>query len=453
MRYEEYKKGEYDWLPEIPAHWGRYPLRKILSLADERKGNATDLQLLSVYREYGVIPKSSRNDNKNHESEDTSKYKVVKASDIVINKMKLWQGSLGVSKYDGFVSPAYIVAHTYFDGNLDYLNLLLRSPLFKTYYNRISYGIRVGQWDSDFYDFKRLVIPVPPREEQDQIVRYLDWKVSCINKLIHGYQRQIKLLEERRQTVVNDVVVHGISEAPRHRVKAAWMDNVPHNWSEMRMKNFFTEINERSVDGHEPHLSMSQKKGLVTDDENIERRLLSESYAGGKLCQKDDLVLNRLKAHLGVFALAPQLGVISPDYTVLRLNTSRVRPLYAEYLLKSIACRRELRIRVRGIVEGFWRLYTEDLGSIYVCLPPLEEQDQILEYVQGQEKKYKFAIERIEKQIALLKEYRTRLISDVVTGQMDVRGVVIPDYTPEDDTEENEADEGTTDEEVSMDAD
>ena len=228
MRYEEYKKGEYDWLPEIPAHWEQYPLRKNLSLADERKGNATDLQLLSVYREYGVVPKNSRNDNKNHESEDTSKYKVVRASDIVINKMKLWQGSLGVSKYDGFVSPAYIVAHTDFEGNLDYLNLLLRSPLFKTYYNRISYGIRVGQWDSDFYDFKRLVIPVPPREEQDQIVRYLDWKVSCINKLIHGYQRQIKLLEERRQTIINDAVTLGLdSEANTQHVEANWVKRIP----------------------------------------------------------------------------------------------------------------------------------------------------------------------------------------------------------------------------------
>lgn len=150
MRYEKYKAFEYDWLPEIPAHWDSKQLRAYLSLADERKGDRKDLQLLSVYREYGVIPKNSRTDNKNHESEDTSKYKVVKNSDIVVNKMKLWQGSLGVSKYDGFVSPAYIVAHNRFDGNLDYLNRILRSPVFKTYYNRISYGIRVGQWDSDY---------------------------------------------------------------------------------------------------------------------------------------------------------------------------------------------------------------------------------------------------------------------------------------------------------------
>ena len=245
MRYEKYKAFEYDWLPEIPAHWDSKQLRAYLSLADERKGDRKDLQLLSVYREYGVIPKNSRTDNKNHESEDTSKYKVVKNSDIVVNKMKLWQGSLGVSKYDGFVSPAYIVAHNRFDGNLNYLNRILRSPVFKTYYNRISYGIRVGQWDSDYYDFKRLVIPVPPREEQNQIVRYLDWQVSKINKLIHGYQRQIKLLEERRQTIIDQTSLEGVDGVKLIDSGTHWVKQIPENWKMVYSKKLFAERKDK----------------------------------------------------------------------------------------------------------------------------------------------------------------------------------------------------------------
>ena len=444
MRYEEYKTIDRLWDENIPNHWTLIPL---CAIANEKSiCNCTELPLLSVYLDAGVIPFEKMGTKRaNATSKDVSKYQRVDPGDFVLNNQQAWRGSVGVSDYTGIVSPAYIVLSINDSLIRKYANYLLRSSFMVDQFYVASKGVGSIQRNIYWPEFKRAIIPVPPREEQDQIVRYLDWKVSCINKLIHGYQRQIKLLEERRQTVINDAVVHGISNTPTHRVKAAWMGNVPLDWSEMRMKNFFTEINERSVDGHEPHLSMSQKKGLVTDDENIERRLLSESYAGGKLCQKDDLVLNRLKAHLGVFALAPQLGVISPDYTVLRLNTSRVRPLYAEYLLKSIACRRELRIRVRGIVEGFWRLYTEDLGSIYVCLPSLEEQEQILDYVQGQEQKYKFAIERIEKQITLLKEYRTRLISDVVTGQMDVRGIVVPEYVPETDEEDEEVDEPLSD--------
>ena len=127
-KYDKYKEYPYDWLPVIPAHWEEKSLRNYFLLSDERKGENTDLELLSVYREYGVIPKASRDDNKNVESEDTSKYKVVHKTDLVINKMKLWQGSLGISQYEGFVSPAYIVAHNKFKGNLRYLNLFLRSP-------------------------------------------------------------------------------------------------------------------------------------------------------------------------------------------------------------------------------------------------------------------------------------------------------------------------------------
>lgn len=247
-----------------------------------------------------------------------------------------------------------------------------------------------------FSDFK---IPVPSRTEQDQIVRYLDWKTSEIHRLINGLQQQILLLKQRNQVIIDHAVTKGIRKNRELRAdKAEWMGSVPSEWLSCRMKNFFIETNVRSVDGHEPHLSMSQKKGLVTDDEDIERRLLSESYVGGKVCQKDDLVLNRLKAHLGVFALAPMEGVISPDYTVLHLNQDRIIPKYAEYLLRSNACRKELRTRVRGIVEGFWRLYTEDLGSIPVCLPDIDEQKEILDYVKDYEEKSNQMIGKLEKE-------------------------------------------------------
>ena len=155
-------------------------------------------------------------------------------------------------------------------------------------------------------------------------------------------------------------------------------------WYNTRMKNLFIERNERSVDGSETHLSMSQKHGLIDNKKLGENRMVSESYAGGKLCYKGDIVLNRLKAHLGVFALSSQNGVISPDYTVLKPMTTRISPHYAEYYLKSDVCRYELRTRVRGVVEGFWRLYTEDFNSIPILLPPRDEQDQIVRFLDWQ---------------------------------------------------------------------
>jgi type I restriction enzyme S subunit len=173
---------------------------------------------------------------------------------------------------------------------------------------------------------------------------------------------------------------------------------------------------------------MSQKHGLIPDEQLGERRMLSESYTGGKLCHQGDLVLNRLKAHLGVFALAPQFGVISPDYTVLKPNTKRIIPAFTMFVLKSEICRKELRTRVCGVIEGFWRLYTDDFNTIALPLPLLNDQQVILDYIDSTTKKIDLSISYIEQQISLLHEYRASLISDVVTGKMDVRDVVVPEY-------------------------
>ena len=451
MRYEKYKAFEYDWLPEIPAHWDSKQLRAYLSLADERKGDRKDLQLLSVYREYGVIPKNSRTDNKNHESEDTSKYKVVKNSDIVVNKMKLWQGSLGVSKYDGFVSPAYIVAHNRFDGNLDYLNRILRSPVFKTYYNRISYGIRVGQWDSDYYDFKRLVIPVPPREEQDQIVRYLDWQVSKINKLIHGCQRQIKLLEERRQTVIDRAVTKGVRQGRQmHSIQANWMGDIPADWKMIPSKRLFLESKERKHPDDKP-ATASQKYGIILQEdymksENKRIVIATQGLDDWKHVEPDNFVIS-LRSFQGGIERSEIFGCVTWHYIVL-LPQKYVVPRYFKWLLKSKSYIKALQGTSEFIRDGQDLRYS-NFVKVDLPLIPTSEQEEIADYIEQETAKIDRAVPVLEKEIELLKEYCTRLISDVVTGQMDVRNVEVPEYTPEEDI----AEEAPEEQEVEMDAD
>lgn len=440
MGYIEYMRTEIPWVAQMPSHWKQIRNGGLFDYHQNKVGDRyNEFQLLSLTTQ-GVKCKNI-NDASGKVPASYEGYQEVVPGEMVFCLFDLDCSAVfsGISDYHGMITSAYDVMKPNESlVNARFLDYWFRAVFSGRYYKIFSKSVR---YTINYDVFKAIKTPVPPLEEQDQIVRYLDWQISKINKLIHGYQRQIKLLEERKLSIIDDAVVHGITDAVDKSCVVEWMGVVPSHWTRMRMKNFFTEINVRSVDGHEPHLSMSQKKGLVTDDENTERRLLSESYAGGKLCEKNDLVLNRLKAHLGVFALAPQLGVISPDYTVLRLNQTRIRPKYAEYLMKSHSCRKELRIRVRGIVEGFWRLYTDDLGSIPVCLPPLDEQDDILKYVGTVEAEHKILIGKAEKQIELLKEYRTRLISDVVTGQKDVRGIEIPDYEAEmnnaEDDEEN----------------
>lgn len=451
MRYAAYKVTDQPWIPEVPTHWDFWRAKRIFDNPKEKNEGNKEKNILSLTLR-GVI-KNSKDNPIGLSPADYATYQIFEPDDLVFKLIDLENIStsrVGIVPERGIMSSAYIRFSARTASNIKYYYYQYHDWWLRQIFNGLGAGVRQTLSAPDLLDLK---IAVPPREEQDQIVRYLDWQTSRINKLIHGYQRQIKLLEERKRTIVNDAVVHGIDPtAPRILTKAEWMGLVPDTWRQMRMKNFFTEINVRSLEGKEPHLSMSQKKGLVTDEENIGRPLLSESYAGAKLCEKDDLVLNRLKAHLGVFALAPIQGIVSPDYTVLRLNNNMIIPQYAEYLLKSNDCRKELRIRVRGIVEGFWRLYTEDLGSIHVCIPCLEEQRTILSFIENETASINVAINKIAQEIDLLKEYRTRLISDVVTGQLDVRGIEIPDHTLAEDAEEITDTEDLTDEEVGADA-
>lgn len=453
MAYSAYKNTNQKWTPRIPEHWEFWRAKRVFANPKEKNEGNRERNVLSLTLR-GVIHNNIENPI-GLAPADYATYQLFEPNDLVFKLIDLENIStsrVGIVPERGVMSSAYIRFSAREPVNIRYFYFQYYDWWMRNIFNGLGAGVRQTLSADDLLMLK---IAVPPKDEQDQIVRYLDWKISDINKLIHGYQREIKLIEERRYTIINNAVVHGIDEqTDTSETKALWMGQVPMHWHQMRMKNLFKEVNDRSADGKEPHLSMSQKKGLVTDDENIGRPLLSESYVGAKICDKDDLVLNRLKAHLGVFALAPMRGVVSPDYTVLRLDRKRILPKYAEFLLKSHDCRKELKIRVRGIVEGFWRLYTDDLGAIPVCIPDLDEQIQILSCIEKQTQPMDYAIHSIEKEIELLKEFKTRLISDVVTGQMDVRGFEIPDYEPEEDiAEENPAEDGSADEEVDANAD
>lgn len=447
-KYEKYKQStEAVWYDSIPLNWTSTKIRDVFSERREKVSDK-DYPPLSVGK-MGVVPqldtavKTDNGDNR----------KLIRKGDFAINSRSDRKGSGGMSNYDGSASLIITVLKPHHELNVNFYHYLLRNHYFSEEFYRNGKGLVSDLWTTKWEDMRNIYIPIPPRDEQDQIVRYLDWQISRINHLIHGYQKQIKLLDERKCTQINQVLVSGLnSNVNTTQSKALWMEETPCHWSQYRVKDIMYEVNEHSKEGKEPHLSMSQKYGLVTDDVDIERRLLSKSYVGAKVCNKDDLVLNRLKAHLGVFALAPHLGVVSPDYTVLRLRQDRVIPKYAEYLLKCNDCRKELVIRVRGIVEGFWRLYTQDLYSIYICIPGIKEQEEILEYIGQLEEKYQVIKDKLQKEVILLKEYRTRLISDVVTGQIDVRDVVIPEYIPEEDTEIDTDDTGEDVEEVAEDA-
>jgi len=199
------KDSGVKWIGEVPEHWKVTAIANITTTVSIK--NYPDEELLSVYRDYGVIIKNTRDDNHNKAGQNLDSYKLVEPGYLVINKMKAWQGSLGVSEFRGIVSPAYITCRT--DKRIierGYLHHLLRCRTYINEYNRLSYGVRVDQWDMRYDDFKYVPVLLPPLSEQKTIADYLDTKTAQIDQIIQTINTQIEKLKELRKTLINDVV-------------------------------------------------------------------------------------------------------------------------------------------------------------------------------------------------------------------------------------------------------
>lgn len=444
MKYKNYRAVDVPWIKSIPSEWQMIP-NKVLFKKHQYKveDEFFKYQLLSLTTR-GIKEKSIY-DSKGKVPASYTGYQSVKPNEMVFCLFDLDVSAVfaGVSPYSGMITSAYDVAECNSEYIIpDYADYWFRFVFSNRYYKMYAKNVR---YTLSFDSFGGIKSPVPSLEEQRRIVNYLNWQVSKTNKLISAKKKEIDLLKERQRALTGTTVTKGIDSSVVFKdCECFWLGEIPEHWSTLRCKYLFKERDERSAEGKEQHLSMSQKYGLVPDSQLDERRMLSESYAGGKLCYKNDLVLNRLKAHLGVFSLAPQLGVISPDYTVLIPDESKIVPEYAEAVLKSDNCRRELRTRVKGVTEGFWRLYTDDFNTIVLPVPPLEEQKAIMTAIQGFEENTISCIEKIQREIEVLHELRNKLISDVVTGQIDVRDIEVPDFEYIEETEDtsNEDDGG-----------
>mgnify|MGYP000534138256 FL=1 len=450
MRYEKYKKSISPFLEEIPFHWKETYLSHAYSLSSDT--GHTEEQLLSVFLDKGVVSYSSTDQKQVHKpSEDMSKYQLVNPGDFVINNQQAWRGSVGISRYKGIVSPAYYIWRPREDNNPYYMNYLFRDHYIIDQFVLASKGVGSIQRQVYVPYMKRIILSIPPREEQNQIVRYLDWQVSKINKLIHGYQRQIKLLEERRQTVIDRAVTKGVRQGRQmHSIQANWMGDIPADWKMIPSKRLFLESKERKHPDDKP-ATASQKYGIILQEdymksENKRIVIATQGLDDWKHVEPDNFVIS-LRSFQGGIERSEIFGCVTWHYIVL-LPQKYVVPRYFKWLLKSKSYIKALQGTSEFIRDGQDLRYS-NFVKVDLPLIPASEQEEIADYIEQETAKIDRAIPVLEKEIELLKEYRTRLISDVVTGQMDVRNVEVPEYTPEEDI----AEEAPEEQEVEMDAD
>ena len=402
--------SNFFWSARIPSHWRVQPGLAVLQENRRKNHGLLESQVLSL--SYGQVVVKPVEKQRGLVPESYEGYQVLDPGDIVVRPTDLQNDQtsirVGRVKHRGIITSAYIGLRATGDWSdayaFQYLTVVDSSK-------RI-YGMGSGlRQQLSWSDLKRMPCLVPPPEDQAAIVKYLAHANARIDAAITAKRHLITLLQEQRD-VGNSRDLNDFSHE---------------NARSVRLKYVLREVDVRSVSGEERHLSMSQKHGLIPAD-RVTRTLTADSMAGGRLCEKNDIVLNRLKAHLGVFAIAPTSGVVSPDYTVLRASND-VLPEFLCRKLRSLDVRPELRRRTKGIVEGFWRLYTEDLLAMHILLPDRARQEYLVSAIKERDGETQRTISKIEAEIALLQEFRARLVADVVTGQVEVRVIAatLPD--------------------------
>lgn len=415
--YRAMKDSSMPWLGEVPEHW---QLRRMKTLLLERveKGHPEE-PLLAATQSKGVVRKDQYENRTVLALKDLHLLKLVRVGDFVIS-LRSFQGGIESAHEQGIISPAYTILHLVKPGMYGYLARLFKSAPFVENLSLFVTGIRQGQ-NIDYEKLGRAELPLPPLNEQAAIVRFLDHADRKIRRYIRAKQKLIKLLEEQKQVIIHRAVTRGLD--PNVRFKSSgveWLGDVPEHWEVQPARYLFRAVARRDLRGDEIKLSVTQRRGLVPTDQMEESATQAVSFDRFQVCVPGDLVLNKYKAHLGVFWAARSRGLITPNYTVFK-PVQELVSRYFEILFHTRTYRDAFSMIVYGVTEGMSPLYTKDFYSIPTATPPLREQARIVDWIDERTMREQVVIDWAEREIELVRDYRTRLIADVVTGKLDVR--------------------------------
>ena len=355
-------------------------------------------------------------ENHNFIPDDLTNYKVVHKGQFAMNKMKAWQGSYGISKHDGIVSPAYFIFKIN-EVTGDYFHVAARSKTYVPFFTQASDGVRIGQWDLSQTRMREIPFLVPPLPEQTAIVRYLDHADERIRRYVSGKQKLIRLLEEEKQAVIHRAVTRGLD--PNVRLKPSgveWLGDMPVHWEMRRLRSLANittggqdTVNQRD-DGKYPFFVRSQTVERI-DTWSFDGEAVLTAGDGVGVGKVFHYVNGKFDYHQRVYKFS---------------DFSAVFGKFFFHYFRALLRFEVLQGTAKSTVDS---LRLPMLQNFPVALPPLSEQTAIVRYLDKATANIDTAISRTRRQIELLQEYRTRLIADVVTGKIDVREAVanLPD--------------------------
>ena len=419
-RYSEYKDSGVQWLGEIPKHWTQFQFRKFFKIKKEIAGKE-GFDVLAITQQGIRIKDITRNEGQL--AANYSGYQIVNPSDFAMNHMDLITGYIDISKFHGVTSPDYRV-FTNISKEADSKYYLYIFQL--CYKRKIFFGLgqgvaNKGRWRLPAAQLNKFCLPLPPLSEQHSIVSYLDDKCAKIDKMLEGKQKQIELLAEMKQRIIADAVTRGLN--PNVKMKATnipWLPEIPEHWTVKPIRAILRENSEKTETGAEELLSLSQYTGISRKrDAGKTGMFEAESTIGYKKVHPGQFVMNIMLAWNGSYAVSGLEGIISPAYCVFDF-ISNDNKMYYNYLWRLEVYQGAFKTESRGIIDSRLRLYPNKFLPFPTICPPLEEQNSIVNYINEKVAKIDTLASKLQQEIESIKEYKQRLISDVVTGQIKV---------------------------------
>jgi type I restriction enzyme S subunit len=419
--YKKYKNSNVEWVGKVPAGWETNRFKYRVSLITNKATSKTNpVGLENIGSWTGEFTLS--------DSEFQGEGVEFQVGDILFGKLRPYLAKVYLTDRGGeavgdfhVLRPQNIVSR--------YLQYLMLTKEYISVVDGSTYGAKMPRASWEF--MSDMGIPCPSGDEQIQIANFLDHETAKIDTLIDKQQQLIKLLKEKRQAVISHAVTKGLNpDVPMKDSGVEWLGGVPEGWDVRRIGTLFSESSSRAVSETEleyPILRVSIHHGISDkelDEEEMDRKVSrSEDRSLYKVVGENDLAYNMMRAWQGGFGAAKVNGLISPAYVVCKpkaeLNSS-----YFELVLRSPNAVTELKRFSRGITDFRLRLYWDEFKNIKVPIPPAGEIDNILQHIGKVNSKYDQVSASAQKQIALLKERRTALISAAVTGKIDIRNWV-----------------------------
>ena len=426
------KYSGVEWIGNIPDNWEIKPIRECLFERNEKNDQLQENTILSLSAKDGVSLFDGEKHSGNKPKEDLSGYKIVKENDIVANSMNILSGSVGLSKYNGVVSPVYYIYHIKNSNDcIGYFNYIFQSNEFQKNLRKLGKGILIRETEDGklntirtkvpSYQLSIEKIPYPNENIQRRVVELLDKKTAEIDSLIEIENKQIEKLKEYKQAIITDAVTKGLDKnSPMKDSGVEWLGKIPKMWKLTYLKHV-AKVKDGLVDPTEatylnfPHIGPGNIEKFT--GRLMEYKLVrDEGLISGKyLFDENDIIYGKINPQLGKVTYPGFKGLCSADSYALTANVNVIK---IKYLLYWFLARPFIdRTILESMRMGMPKINREDLMKLEIALPSLEEQTKIIDTIEKENRIIDVLLSLKQQKIEKLKEYKKSLIYEYVTGK------------------------------------